>query len=77
MSVMNMLDEIGSPDKAEEYVLHLISKKQRVMGFGHRVYKTMDPRARIFKELAETIAREKQAFKWFEMALNMEKTVQH
>ncbi|AGB04908.1 2-methylcitrate synthase/citrate synthase II [Aciduliprofundum sp. MAR08-339] len=54
--VLKMLDEIGSPDKAEEYVLNALKEKRRIMGFGHRVYKTYDPRARILKEYAEYLS---------------------
>ncbi len=57
MRVMEMLKEIGSPDKAEKYVMERLAKKERIMGFGHRVYKTMDPRAeelsRVVKDLGE------------------------
>lgn len=75
MAVMEMLDEISTPEHAEEYVLNLISNKQRVMGFGHRVYKTYDPRAKISKELAKKIAEEKHEQKWYEIAQNIENTV--
>ncbi|MHA1684546.1 MAG: citrate/2-methylcitrate synthase [Promethearchaeota archaeon] len=47
-----MLKEIGEPERAEEYVMEKINKKQRIMGFGHRVYKTLDPRAKIYRELS-------------------------
>lgn len=75
MAVMEMLDEIGSPERSEKYVLNLISKKQRVMGFGHRVYKTIDPRAKIFKELTKNIAEKMGDNKWYMIAENIEKTV--
>jgi len=54
--VLRMLDEIGSVDKAEEYVLNALAEKRRIMGFGHRVYKTYDPRARILKQYAEYLS---------------------
>ncbi|MHA1369918.1 MAG: citrate/2-methylcitrate synthase [Promethearchaeota archaeon] len=50
--VILMLKEIGEPERAEEYILEKLSRKERIMGFGHRVYKTWDPRAIIYKELA-------------------------
>ncbi len=57
MRVMEMLKEIGSPDKAEKYILDKLANRERIMGFGHRVYKTMDPRAeelaRVVKDLGE------------------------
>jgi citrate synthase len=47
-----MLDAIGTPDKAEEYLRHEISSGERLMGFGHRVYKTDDPRSTLLREVA-------------------------
>jgi citrate synthase len=75
MKVMDMLDEIGTPDNAGDYVMNLISKKERIMGFGHRVYKTYDPRAVIYKSQVEKIAKAKNDSTWFEMAQNIENTV--
>jgi citrate synthase len=49
--------EIGSPDKVEEWVEKAFAAKRRIMGMGHRVYKTYDPRARIMKELDGEIAK--------------------
>jgi len=53
---LKMFKEIGSPDKVSDYILQRLSNKQRLMGFGHRVYKTYDPRARILKQYAKTLA---------------------
>ncbi|MFX0212402.1 MAG: citrate/2-methylcitrate synthase [Candidatus Hodarchaeota archaeon] len=75
LKVMKMLDEIKSPEKAEDYILNLIKNRQRIMGFGHRVYKTYDPRGVIFKKLAKEIAEEKGDLSWYEIAENIEKTV--
>jgi citrate synthase len=47
-----MLDAIGSPDRAEEYLRAEIGAGQRLMGFGHRVYKTDDPRSTLLREVA-------------------------
>ncbi len=75
MCVMEMLDEISSPENAEDYVLNLISKKEKVMGFGHRVYKTHDPRDIIYKKQARRLADQGDP-KWFKMAEIVEATVQ-
>jgi len=72
MAVMNMLDEIDSPNDAQNLVLHKIEKHEKLMGFGHRVYKTYDPRARVYKQLAREIAMEKNDMKWFEIAEKIE-----
>ncbi len=59
--VIYMLNEIGSADKADEYMDNAIKNKVKIMGFGHRVYKAYDPRARIFalhsKELCEAAGK--------------------
>lgn len=49
-AALRMLDEIGTPDRAEAYVMDRLARKQLIMGFGHRVYKSGDHRARILKE---------------------------
>ncbi len=51
-AVLRMLKEIGSVDKVPEYVQRAKSGEFRLMGFGHRVYKNYDPRARIIKKVA-------------------------
>ena len=70
--VLNMLDEIGSPDKAEEYVLNALKEKRRIMGFGHRVYKTYDPRARILKEYAEYLSNKYNDRRYIEIGEKIE-----
>ena len=44
--VMTMIKEIACPENAEKYILEKMGKKEKIMGFGHRVYKTYDPEAR-------------------------------
>ena len=74
--VMKALEEIGSVDGVEPYVLETLeSEKGRVMGFGHRVYKVMDPRAIILKDVSEKLAEESGESKWFEMSLEMERVM--
>ncbi len=75
LAVMNMLDEIGSPKKTEEYIMNMLNTKQRIMGFGHRVYRVVDPRANIFRDLAKKIAEEKKDMKWYDMATKIEEVV--
>ena len=67
--------EIGSPDKVEEWFKkNIIEGKKRLMGFGHRVYKTYDPRAKIFKRLADELSKNnKEARTYFEIAERLEK----
>jgi citrate synthase len=49
---LDMLDEIGDPSRAAAFVRELVGAGDRVMGFGHRVYKTDDPRSRFLRDLA-------------------------
>jgi citrate synthase len=49
---LDMLDAIGTPDQAEAYVRNAIERGERIMGFGHRVYKTDDPRSTLLREVA-------------------------
>lgn len=51
---MKMLTEIGSVDKAESYILDKLDKKEKIMGFGHRVYRQGDPRAKHLKEMSKS-----------------------
>ncbi len=51
--VLDMLDSIGSPDKAKAWVADQLGAKRRIMGFGHRVYRTEDPRAACLRRVSE------------------------
>ncbi len=66
--VMRMLQEIGDPAAAGEYVRSALERKQRIMGFGHRVYRALDPRAPILHELAEELGRVRGESQWLEIA---------
>jgi citrate synthase len=50
-----MLDAIGTPDRAEAYVRRAVEKGDRIMGFGHRVYKTDDPRSLLLRSVSERL----------------------
>jgi citrate synthase len=75
--VIEMTIEIGNPENAESYVDALLAKRQKITGFGHRVYKTMDPRAAILKDMAEKFIRtekERKVFQILEKTEEMMKT---
>ncbi|MEX2541783.1 MAG: citrate/2-methylcitrate synthase [Trueperaceae bacterium] len=75
--VMNTLERIGEVSGIEPFVLETLAKPHgRVMGFGHRVYRVVDPRARILKDVAEDLAAESGDSKWFEMGLEMERVME-
>ncbi|MDG6244124.1 MAG: citrate/2-methylcitrate synthase [Methanolobus sp.] len=75
--VMDMLDEVGSREYARDYVLQKLERKEKVMGFGHRVYKTYDPRARIYRDVARRLAIERGDTGWYEMAEEIEHILYH
>jgi len=56
--VLEMLEEIGTADKAEAWVRGEVAAKRRIMGFGHRVYQVRDPRAALLSDAAEKMAEE-------------------
>jgi len=73
--VMKALEEIGSVEGVDRYVVDTLAAGERVMGFGHRVYRVVDPRATILKGVSEKLAEESGDSKWFEMSLEMERVM--
>ncbi|NUF78674.1 citrate (Si)-synthase [Snodgrassella sp. ESL0323] len=57
-AVLKMLDEIGDVSRVEEFIQGVKEKRYRLMGFGHRVYKNMDPRAKIMKQTCDEVLKE-------------------
>jgi citrate synthase len=74
-AVMKTLLEIGSVDKIEEVVKAKLASKEKIMGFGHRVYKTEDPRATHLRKLSEQIGEMTGDTRWYEMSRKMEEVV--
>ena len=72
---MKMLGEVGSPDKAEAYVRDRLERHEKVMGFGHAVYKTMDPRATVLKRLSKETGERHGDTSWYEISEAIERTV--
>lgn len=69
MAVMRMLREIDeSGEGPESWVPAALEAKRRVMGFGHRVYKAVDPRATILRELADQIMAEAAETRWLDLS---------
>ena len=66
-NVMKMVKEVGSPDNAKDYVINLQKSGERVMGFGHRVYKAEDPRAAQLREGVKFLSEEKGDPSWYEI----------
>jgi len=68
--VENMLQEIGEISKAEAWLSHQLASGKKLMGFGHRVYRTMDPRAKALKEVVQRFQGNEP---WFRLALDVER----
>lgn len=73
--VMEMLLEIGSLEKTESYILGKLARKERIMGFGHRVYKAYDPRATYLKTFAKQVASDTGNLPLYEMSRRIEEIV--
>jgi citrate synthase len=66
--VIHMLEEIGSEDKVDAYVDRMLAEKKKIMGIGHRVYKTLDPRAPHLKRMAVKLSEKLGDPKWIKMS---------
>jgi citrate synthase len=66
--VIKMLLEIGSLDKVDAFVEDCLVNKKKIMGIGHRVYKTLDPRAPHLRRLAEALTKKLGEPKWIQMS---------
>ena len=60
--VFDMLDAIGTPEAAEPWLRHAIEHGDKLMGFGHRIYKTIDPRSQLLHEVAQELHSERVGF---------------
>ena len=66
-NAMKMLLEIGSPERAEEWLRDALAKKKKIMGMGHRVYKTEDPRSVWLRRFSKEMGEAKGETRWFEI----------
>ena len=73
--VREMLEDIGTPDRAPDWVRRRLAERQKIMGFGHRVYKTWDPRATVLREIAERLGRQFGETRWYETSVRVQETV--
>ncbi len=71
-NVMKMLTEIGELDKVDSFVENALVEKKKIMGIGHAVYKTEDPRATWLRKFSKTMADRKGEQKWYEMSQRIE-----
>jgi citrate synthase len=72
---MKMAEEIGTPDNAEAFVANRLAKHEKIMGFGHAVYRTMDPRATVLKGLAREVGERHGDTRWADIFEALQATV--
>ena len=72
-AVLKMLDEIGDTSRVPEFVEGVKAGKGRLMGFGHRVYKSYDPRATLIKQVADSVFEQTGLNPKLEIALELER----
>src|SRR5439155_5934131 len=66
---MRMLEDVGSVDRVEQYVKDLFARGEKIMGFGHRVYRSVDdPRATILKRLSKQLGELQGEPIWYEIS---------
>lgn len=76
IEVMKTLLELDRTGKQPaDFIREKLERKEKVMGFGHRVYKTMDPRATILREMVEDLSEEKNARKWYDYSTEIMETM--
>jgi citrate synthase len=76
MQVMQMLMEIGDPDSVDTYIEAKLAAGERIMGMGHAVYRTDDPRALILRGLSRRLAEHSGQGKWYEMTARVQEVTQ-
>ncbi|MDG1754493.1 MAG: citrate/2-methylcitrate synthase [Rhodothermales bacterium] len=77
IAVMEMLLKIDrSGADPRQWVKEKLARKERIMGFGHRVYKTIDPRATILKEMMDQMSASDGSRKWYDMSLQIKEVVE-
>ncbi len=73
--VMELAKDVGSAENAANHVKNLLANRERVMGFGHRVYKAADPRAKHLKEGVKKLSAEKGQTEWYDILLAVQEAM--
>ncbi len=74
-AVMAMLEDIGSFERVESYIEEKLERKDKIMGFGHRVYKNGDPRAKHLMKMSRELGKITGNMKWYDMSIKIEELV--
>jgi citrate synthase len=75
-AVQKTVEEIGDPERAIEFIKEQIEAGEKVMGFGHRVYKTEDPRAQELRGVARDLGHKMGNDRWFQILQEIEKAME-
>jgi len=73
--VFNMLQAIGTTDRAVAYTRDQLARGKKIMGFGHRVYRSDDPRATVLRALSKQLGDERGETRWYDISRRIEDTV--
>jgi citrate synthase len=73
-AVLEMLDAIGSPDRAETWINGALDRHERIMGMGHRIYRQRDPRADVLEAAIRRLTRDRGGSPRLELARSVETT---
>jgi citrate synthase len=73
--VMYMLDDINTEEEVEDYIAGMLADRKKIMGFGHRIYKTEDPRTKHLRGIAEHLCYRKNTLKLYNLSLKIESVV--
>ena len=68
VNVMNLLEQIGTPDKADAIVAQMLADGKKIPGIGHRVYRALDPRAVSLREMSRQLAETTGESQWYEIS---------
>jgi citrate synthase len=74
-AVMAMLEEIGDLDRVDTYINEALAEKRKIMGFGHRVYKTGDPRAKHLKKMSQKLTKLTGQSKLYDMSIRIDEII--
>ena len=76
-AVAAMLEKIGTAENTESWLREALARKEKIMGFGHRVYKDGDPRAKHLRRMAKQLSELHGDSRWYEMSLKIEDIITH
>ena len=74
-AAMELIERFSSPEEAVEGVKGMLERKELIMGFGHAIYRTSDPRNTVIKALAESLAEEKGERRYYDVSAAIEKVM--